>query len=63
MAAFQLFLDSQPDQVQPGFILVQRVIQRLNHLRRDREGNAFVPKFFSSHGSFFIHTLLTATRI
>lgn len=52
MAAFQLFLDGQPDQVQPGFLLVQRVIERLKHLCRDREGDPLGPKFFSSHGSF-----------
>lgn len=59
MAPFKLFLDGQTDQVQPGLALVQRVIDAFKHLGRDREGYPLGPKFFSSHGDYFVHTLLT----
>jgi hypothetical protein len=52
LAPLQLPFDGRPDQVQPGFAFREGGVHPGHHLRGEREGQAFGPKFFSSHGSF-----------
>lgn len=63
MPSFQLLFDGQPDEIQPGLILVQRGIDRLKRLGSQRKQYPLVPKFFSSHVHFSVYTLLTTTPI
>jgi hypothetical protein len=50
--ALQLPINRGPDHVQPGFPFLKTGVDPLHGLGIEREGKAFRPKFFASHGSF-----------
>lgn len=51
------------DQVKPGLTVHQGGVQSGNRFVIERKRKPHSPKFFSSHGSFFVCTLLTGRNI
>jgi len=48
----ELPFNGVPDHIEPGLVLEKTTVDFGQRLRRQRQRDAFIPKFFSSHGSF-----------